>query len=85
MLTAIAADLAAWTRLLDCTGEAKVLASCEPKALRYRFLHVPARLTHSARRRRLRIPESNQSAAITITPPTYPLTHPHERPALALG
>ena len=26
--------------------------------LRYRFLHVPARLVHSARRRQLRIPES---------------------------
>ncbi len=57
-LTMIAADLVAWTRLLGCTGDAKVLASCEPKALRYRFLHVPARLTHGARRRRLRIPES---------------------------
>jgi len=45
MLTAIAADLTAWTRLLGCTGDATVLAACEPKALRYRFLHVPARLT----------------------------------------
>lgn len=58
MLVQIAADLAAWTRLLALTGDAKVLATCEPKALRYRFLHVPARLTHGARRRRLRIPES---------------------------
>jgi hypothetical protein len=58
ILTQIAADLVAWTRLLAMTGDAKVLAACEPKALRYRFLHVPARLTHSARRRRLRIPES---------------------------
>jgi hypothetical protein len=57
-LTAIAADLIAWTRLLACTGEATVLAGCEPKALRYRFLHVPARLVHSARQRRLKIPES---------------------------
>jgi len=57
-MTAIAADLTAWTRLLGCVGDAKVLAACEPKALRYRFLHVPARLTHSARQRRLRIPES---------------------------
>jgi hypothetical protein len=47
MLTQIAADLTAWIRLLGCTGDAKVLAACEPKALRYRFLHVPARLTHS--------------------------------------
>jgi hypothetical protein len=54
----IAADLVAWTRLLALTGDAKELAVCEPKALRYRFLHVPARLTHSARRRQLRIPQS---------------------------
>jgi hypothetical protein len=32
------------------------LAKAEPKALRYRLLHVPARLTHGQRRRRLRIP-----------------------------
>lgn len=57
-MTAIAADLVAWTRLLALTGDAKVLAVCEPKALRYRFLHAPARLTHSARRRRLRIPDT---------------------------
>lgn len=57
-LTMIAADLLAWTRLLGCVGDATVLAPCEPKALRYRFLHTPARLTHSARRRRLRIPQS---------------------------
>ena len=66
MLTTIAADLTAWTRLLGCTGEAKVLTACEPKALRYRFLHVPARLTHSARRRRLRIPESWPWAAAVV-------------------
>src|SRR5690606_1275850 len=57
LLTGIAADLIAWTRLLALTGEATPLAACEPKALRYRFLHVPARLTHAARRRRLRIPK----------------------------
>jgi hypothetical protein len=53
--TAIAADLIAWLRMLGLTGD---LATAEPKALRYRLLHVPARLTHSARRRHLRIPES---------------------------
>ncbi|MDQ3406066.1 MAG: transposase [Actinomycetota bacterium] len=58
MLTTVAADLTAWTRLLAFTGEAAVLAGSEPKALRYRFLHVPARLAHSGRRRRLRIPET---------------------------
>ena len=50
---AIAADLTAWLRLLALSGP---LAKAEPKALRYRLLHVPARLTRSARRRHLRIP-----------------------------
>ncbi len=45
---AIAADLIAWLRLLALTGQ---LATAEPKALRYRLLHVPARLTRNARRR----------------------------------
>ncbi len=51
--TSIAADLIAWLRLLALPPELK---ACEPKALRYRFLHVPARLTHRARQRRLRFP-----------------------------
>jgi hypothetical protein len=55
VITAIAADLVAWLRLLALTPD---LASCEPKALRYRLLHVPARLTRSSRRRRLRLPET---------------------------
>jgi hypothetical protein len=50
---AIAADLTAWLRMLALTGQ---LAKAEPKALRYRLLHVPARLTRSARRRHLRLP-----------------------------
>jgi hypothetical protein len=54
----IAADLVAWTRMLACTGDAAVLALCEPKALRYRFLHVAARLVRSGRRRRVKIPET---------------------------
>lgn len=62
----IAADLTAWTRLLGCVGDAAILASCEPKALRYRFLHVPARLTRGARRRRLRIPQSWPWAAAVV-------------------
>jgi hypothetical protein len=45
-------DLLAWTQLLLLNGE---LARAEPKKLRYRLLHVPARLTRSARRTRLRI------------------------------
>jgi hypothetical protein len=55
MLTQVTADLVAWLRLLALDG---ALAKAEPKALRYRLLHVPARLVHGARRRRLRIPDS---------------------------
>lgn len=42
MITQIAADLTAWTRLLGCIGGAAALATWEPKALRYRLLRVPA-------------------------------------------
>lgn len=49
-LTAI--DLLAWTRVLLLEGE---LATAEPKKLRYRLLHVAARLTRGGRRLRLRI------------------------------
>jgi hypothetical protein len=44
--------LLAWLRLLALEGE---LAHAEPKTLRYKILHTAARLTHSARRHRLRI------------------------------
>ena len=53
-LTMIAADLVAWLKMLALDGD---LAKAEPKALRYRLLHVPARLVHGARRRRLRLPK----------------------------
>ena len=43
-LVAIAADLTAWLRLLALPP---ALVSCEPKALQYRFLHIPARLTRA--------------------------------------
>ena len=55
-LTMIAADLVAWVKLLALKDG--VLATAEPKALRYRMLHVPARLIHGARRQRLRIPKT---------------------------
>jgi hypothetical protein len=48
----IAATLLAWLRLLALEGE---LARAEPKTLRYKILHAAARLTHSGRRRRLKI------------------------------
>jgi len=53
LAASIAADLIAWLRLLALPT---ALATCEPKALRHRFLHVPARLTHGSRRRHLRFP-----------------------------
>jgi hypothetical protein len=54
-LAAIAADLTAWLRLLALTGD---LAVAEPKLLRYRMLHVPARLTRGGRRRHLQLPRT---------------------------
>jgi hypothetical protein len=51
-LTAI--DLLAWTQTILLDGE---LAMAEPKALRYRLLHVAARITRGARRTWLRINE----------------------------
>jgi hypothetical protein len=48
-------DLLAWTQLLLLDGD---LATAEPKKLRYRLLHVAARITHSARQTRLRIAET---------------------------
>jgi hypothetical protein len=47
-------DLLAWTQMLLLDGD---LAAAEPKKLRYRLLHVAARLTRSARQTRLRIAE----------------------------
>jgi hypothetical protein len=48
-------DLLAWTQMLLLDGE---LAAAEPKKLRYRLLHVAARITRTARRTRLRIAET---------------------------
>ncbi|MGI5175165.1 transposase [Dactylosporangium sp. CA-152071] len=48
-------DLLAWTQVLLLDGE---LAAAEPKKLRYRLLHVAARLTRTARQTRLRIAET---------------------------
>jgi hypothetical protein len=45
-------DLLTWTQHLLLDGE---LALAEPKKLRYRLLHVPARIVRSGRRTRLRI------------------------------
>jgi hypothetical protein len=45
-------DLLAWTRTLLLDGD---LARAEPKTLRYRLLHVAARITRTARQTRLAI------------------------------
>ena len=46
-------DLLGWTRLLALDGE---LAKAEPGTMRYRLLHVGARIVHGQRRRHLKIP-----------------------------
>jgi len=51
----LAHDLIAWTQRLLLTGE---LATCEPKRLRYRLLHIGARLSFHARTATLRLPAS---------------------------
>jgi hypothetical protein len=51
-LVLIAHDLIAWTQTLALTGE---LQTCEPKRLRYRLLHVAARLAISGRQAKLRL------------------------------
>ena len=51
-LALIGIDLLAWTRTLLLDGEH---ALAEPKKLRYRLLHVAARIVHTARRTHLRI------------------------------
>jgi hypothetical protein len=50
----LAADLDAWTRLLGLHDQDD-LADAEPGTLRYRLLHLPAKLTRHARRRWLTI------------------------------
>ena len=49
-----AADLVTWTRLIGFGGQPG-LARAEINTFRYRVLHVAARITHSARQRRLRL------------------------------
>jgi Transposase DDE domain group 1 len=51
-LVLIAHDLIAWTQRLLLTGE---LARAEPKRLRYRLMHVAARLAFHGRRAQLRL------------------------------
>ena len=55
-LVLLAQDLLVWTQRLLLTGTE--LARCEPKRLRYRLLHVAARLTRRARRLVLHLPHA---------------------------
>ena len=48
----LAHDLIVWTQALCLDGE---LAKAEPKRLRYRLMHVAARLAFHGRRGRLRL------------------------------
>ena len=50
----IAADLAAWTRLLGLHDDEE-LRDADPDTLRYRIWHLPARLARHARQRILAI------------------------------
>jgi hypothetical protein len=54
-LALTACDLLAWTQLLLLDGDH---ATAEPKRLRYRLLHIPARITHGGRRRHLHLAAS---------------------------
>ena len=53
-LVLMGVDLLAWTRRLLLAGTD--LATCEPKRLRYRLLHVAGRIVRHARGVRLRLP-----------------------------
>ena len=50
----LAVDLLAWTQTI-LLHDQQALATAEPKTLRYRLLHVAARLVHGGRRLRLRL------------------------------
>jgi len=55
-LVLMGSDLLAWTKRLLLRGTQ--LATCEPKRLRYRLLHVAGRIVRHARRVCLRLPRS---------------------------
>ena len=54
-IVALAHDLIVWTQALALDGE---LAKAEPKRLRYRLLHVAARLAFSGRRAKLHLQDT---------------------------
>jgi hypothetical protein len=54
-IVSLAHDLIVWTQALTLTGD---LAKAEPKRLRYRLLHVAARLAFSGRRAKLHLQDT---------------------------
>src|SRR6266545_4124156 len=80
----IAVDLLAWLKLLGCP-DIDTLNRAEPATLRYRLLHVPARLVRRARIRWLRVPRtwpwpSTASAPYARHNPTNRHSPPPRRP-----
>ncbi|WP_371674202.1 transposase [Streptomyces sp. NBC_00289] len=72
--TTLAADLRCWFQLLALDGE---MARATPKTLRYRVLHVPARLVRGQRKRRLKLPGTWPWAGIIIRAFRRILALPH--------
>ncbi|MET8538956.1 IS1380 family transposase [Streptomyces sp. NPDC005065] len=72
--TTLAADLRRWLQLLALDGE---LTKATPKTLRYRILHVPARLVRGQRKRRLKLPDTWPWATAIIRAFTRILALPH--------
>jgi hypothetical protein len=62
----IAIDLIAWTQT-TLLHDQPALAKAEPKTLRYRMLHVAARLVHGQRRTRLKIDKTWRWASALAT------------------
>jgi hypothetical protein len=54
-IVSLAHDLIVWTQALTLDGE---LAKAEPKRLRYRLLHIAARLAFSARQAKLHLQDT---------------------------
>ncbi len=72
-LALTAADLLAWTQTMLLHGD---LAACEPKTLRYRLLHVAARITRGQRRTWLRLAEHSPGPGTSPPPsPGSPASH----------
>lgn len=67
-------DLRAWLQLLALDGEE---AKATPRTLRYRILHVPARLVRGRRKRRLKLFETGLRTAAIVRALTRILALPH--------